>query len=126
VNPVLVVERAPDAACSVYGVPVLFNRRFANVATPPTAATVGVLLAVSAPPTGPVAMLMVTFPENVAVLPMASRAVTLTDGPIGIPAVELAGWVVNTSCVAMPPVMLKLVLVNAAPPATPADVAWSV
>ena len=101
----------------------MLSRKFEKFATPPTAATAGVLLGVSPPPTGPLAMLIVTVPLNEAVLPSASRAVTWTAGLIGMPAVLFAGCIVKMSCVAIPPVMLKALLLNA--PATPADVAWS-
>ena len=102
----------------------MFSRRFEKFATPPTAATAGVLLGVSPPPTGPLAIVIVTVPVNEAVFPSASRAVTWTAGLIGMPAVLFAGCIVKMSCVAIPPVILKVALVNV--PTTPADVAWSV
>src|SRR5205814_1448674 len=64
----------------------------------------------------------VTFPVNpVAVLLLASSAVTCTAGVIVAPADVVLGCTENTSCVAVPAVMLNAVLV-----ALPAPVAVSV
>src|SRR2546423_1554444 len=62
-------------------------------------------------------MATVTFPVNpVAVLLLASRAVTCTAGVIVAPAVVLLGCTENTSCVAGPAVILNAVLVPVAGP----------
>ena len=67
-----------------------------KVATPPTALTVVVPERV--PPPGFVPSANVTAPVNaVAVLPLASRAVTTIDGDITLPAVPLDGCVVKAS-----------------------------
>src|SRR5437879_9736068 len=92
----------------------------ANVATPPLAATVAV--PASVPPPGFVPIATVTFPVHpVAVLLLASSAVTCTAGVIAAPADVVLGSTENTSCVAVPAVMLNAVLV-----ALPAPVAVSV
>src|SRR6267142_2216815 len=81
-----------------------------NEATPATAATV--FEPVSVPPLGLVPIATVTFPVNpVAVLLLASSAVTCTAGVIAPPAVVLLGCTENTSWVAVPAVMLNVVLV---------------
>src|SRR6266851_5521430 len=68
--------------------------RFENVATPATAATVGV--AASENPAGP-ATVIVTLPVNdVIVWPLASCAVTWTAGVIATPATVCEGGTVNT------------------------------
>ena len=62
-------------------------------------------------------MASVTLPVNpVAVLLLASRAVTCTAGVIVAPAVVLLGYTENTSCVAVPAVILNAVLVPVAGP----------
>src|SRR5205814_8442644 len=69
-----------------------------------------------------VSMARVTLPVNpVAVLLLASSAVTCTAGVIVAPADVVLGSTENTSCVAVPAVMLNAVLV-----ALPAPVAVSV
>src|SRR2546422_823888 len=115
-----------------------------NEATPATAATV--FVPASVPPLGLVPIATVTFPVNpVAVLPLASCAVTSTAGVIAEPAVVLLGCTENTSCVAVPAVILNAALVPVAGPvalavsvypfptlsidspanvATPPDAAW--
>src|SRR5207244_101433 len=86
-----------------------------NVATPLTAATVAV--PDSVPPPGFVPIATVTFPVNpVAVFPCPSWAVTWTAGVIAAPAVVLLGCPVNTSCVALPAVMLNAVDVGSVKP----------
>src|SRR5947209_5896111 len=118
-NAVLVALPAP-VAVSVYPVPTLSIDSPANVATPPDAAWVAV--PDKAPPDGLVPMASVTLPVNpVAVLLLASRAVTCTAGVIVAPADVVLGSTENTSCVAVPAVMLNAVLV-----ALPAPVAVSV
>ncbi len=90
--------------------PLLSRLSPGNVATPPTAATA--VVPDSVPPLGLVPAATVTVPVNaVAVFPCASRAVTCTAGVIGAPAVVFVGWTVNTSCAAVPGVMLKPALV---------------
>src|SRR6266513_2038821 len=91
-----------------------------NVATPPTAATVFVPDRV--PVLGFVPIATVTFAVNpLAVLPLPSWAVIWTAGVISAPAVVVIGCTENTSCVAVPAVMLNAVLV-----VLPAPVAVSV
>src|SRR6266550_6101806 len=109
-NAVLVPVTGPGAlAVSVYPVPTLSIDRPANVATPADAACVAV--PDKAPPDGLVPVASVTLPVNpVAVLLLASRAVTCTAGVIAAPADVVLGCTENTSCVAVPGVML--------PPAT--------
>src|SRR5437667_12710263 len=76
-----------------------------NVATPATAATVFVPDKV--PVLGFVPIATVMFPVNpVAVLPLASWAVTSTAGVIAAPAVVVLGCTENTSCVAVPAVKI--------------------
>src|SRR2546426_546486 len=77
-----------------------------NVATPATAATV--LVPDKVPVLGLVPIATVMFPVNpVAVLPLASWAVTWTAGVIAAPATVLVGSTLKTSAVAAPAVMLK-------------------
>src|SRR2546422_651652 len=93
-----------------------------NVATPFTAATVGV--PESAPPPGLVPIATVTFPVKPdAVLPWASWAVTCTAGVMTEPAVVVVGSAEKTRCDAVPGVMLNAVLVA---PAGPVALAASV
>jgi len=69
------------------------------------------------PALGFVPIATVTFPVNpVAVLLLPSRAVTCTAGVIAAPAVVVLGGTENTSCVAVPAVMLNAVLVPVAGP----------
>src|SRR2546422_45125 len=115
-----------------------------KVATPATAATV--LVPDKVPLLGFVPIATVMFPVNpVAVLPLASWAVTSTAGVIAVPAVAVLGCTLNTSCVAVPAVILNAVLVPVTGPgalavsvypvptlsidrpvnvATPPDAAW--
>src|SRR5438034_7379237 len=82
----------------------------ANVATPATAATV--FVPVSVPLLGLVPIATVTLPvKPVAVLPLASWAVTCTAGVIAAPAVVVLGCTLNTNWVAVPAMMLNAVLV---------------
>ena len=89
--------------------PVL-SRLKKNVATPLTAATgVGPL---SVLPPGLLPNATATAPLNpVAMLPKASSARTFTAGLIWRSATVVLGWVPNTSCVAVPAVILKALLV---------------
>ena len=81
-----------------------------KLATPATADTV--LVPDKVPLLGFVPIATVTFPVNpVAVLPLASWAVTSTAGVIAAPAVVVLGCTENTSCVAEPAVMLNAALV---------------
>src|SRR5437773_9135794 len=85
-----------------------------NVATPATAATV--LVPDKVPVLGLVPIATVILPVNpVAVLPLASWAVTWTAGVIAAPATVLVGSTLKTSAVAAPGVMLNAAL--SAPPA---------
>jgi hypothetical protein len=91
-----------------------------KVATPATAATIFVPDKV--PVLGLVPIATVMFPvKPVAVLLLASSAVTCTAGVIAAPAVVVLGCTENTSWVAVPAVMVNAVLV-----ALPAPVAVSV
>src|SRR5713101_3927152 len=95
-------------AVSVYPVPPLSMNRVLKVATPLAAA-----IAVVPPSTAPfpATSATVTVPLNaVAGLPNASSAVTFTAGVIWRSATVVVGCTVNTSRVAVPLVMLKLVL----------------
>src|SRR5437773_1806374 len=81
-----------------------------KVATPATAGTVFVPDKV--PVLGFVPIATVIFPVNpVAVLPLASWAVTSTAGVIAAPATESHGATLKTSAVAVPGVMLNAALV---------------
>ncbi len=93
-----------------------------NVATPATAATVVVPERVPLPGFAPSAT--VTLPVKAgSVLPSASSAVTCRAGVIDAPAAVLLGCVVNTSCVAVPGVMVNAALVV---PVAPVALAVSV
>src|ERR671922_3069856 len=88
-----------------------------NVATPATAATLFVPDKV--PVLGFVPSATVTLPvKPVAVFPCASCAVTCTAGVIAAPAAVLVGCTLNTSCVAVPAVMLKAALAAVGEPLT--------
>src|SRR5439155_962512 len=94
-----------------------------NVATPATAATV--LVPDKVPVLGLVPIATVMFPVNpLAVLPLASWAVTWTAGVIAAPATGRAAWRQKTSTVAVPAVLLNAVLVEV--PARVAVVVWAV
>src|SRR3989442_2758993 len=94
--------------------------RFANVATPETAAAVAVPESVPPPALGP--SVTFTLPAKpVATLPSASWAVTCTAGVIAAPAVALAGCTLKTSTLGAPAVTLKAALV--APPFPPGPAA---
>src|SRR5436190_1613573 len=81
-----------------------------KLATPATAATV--LVPDKVPLLGFVPIATVMFPVNpLAVLPLASWAVTWTAGVIAAPADVLIGGTLNTSIVAPPALMLHAVLV---------------
>src|SRR6266566_4626648 len=113
-NAVLVALPAP-VAVRVYPLPTLSIDRLANVATPALAATVAVPASVPLPGFVPIAT--VTFPVNpVAVLLLASSAVTCTAGVIAVPADVVLGCTENTSCVAVPAVILNAALVPVAGP----------
>src|SRR5437762_741436 len=91
-----------------------------KVATPLTAAWVSV--PASVPLLGFVPIATVMFPVNpLAVLPPPSWSVTSTAGVIAVAAVVVLGCTENTSCVAVPAVILNTVLV-----VLPAPVAVSV
>src|SRR5205809_7782294 len=81
-----------------------------KLATPATAATV--LVPDKVPLLGFVPIATVIFPVNpVAVLPLASWAVTWTAGVIAAPATVLVGSTLKTSAVAVAGVMLNAALV---------------
>src|SRR2546429_148601 len=89
--------------------------RFANVATPETAAAVAVPESVPPPALGP--SVTFTLPAKpVATLPSASWAVTCTAGVIAAPAVALVGWTLKTSTLGAPAAPLNAAL---GPPPTP-------
>src|SRR5207244_7616807 len=84
--------------------------RSKKVATPPTAATGVVPL--SAPPPGLAPSAMLTLPVNPGTtFPSASSARTFTAGLLGRPAIVVPGGVPTTSCVAVPAVIVKELLV---------------
>src|SRR5205809_1071886 len=88
-----------------------------NVATPPLAAMVVVPASVPLP--GFVPITTVTFPvKPLAVLLLASSAVTCTAGVIAAPADVVLGCTVNTSVAAVPAVILNAVLVGRPAPGT--------
>src|SRR5437773_1877412 len=81
-----------------------------KLATPATAATV--LVPDKVPVLGLVPIAPVMFPViSLAVLPLASWAVTSTAGVIAAPAVVVLGCTLNTNCVAPPAVILNAALV---------------
>src|SRR5436190_1039625 len=144
-NAVLVPVAGPVAlAVRVYAVPTLLIDSPANVATPPDAAWVAV--PDKTPPDGLVPMVSVTLPEiGSAACRDRASAVTCTAGVIDAPADVVLGCTENTSCVAVPAVILNAVLVPVAVPvalavrvypvptllidspanvATPPDAAW--
>src|SRR5438445_5092844 len=93
--------------------------RFANVATPATAAAVAVPESVPPPALEPSVTL--TLPAKpVATLPSASWAVTCTAGVIAAPAVALVGCTLKTSTLGAPAVTLNAALVPPPTPAAPA------
>ncbi len=105
-------------AASVYPDPPLMILRFANVATPLTAATLVVPERI--PPLGFVPIASVTVPVNaVAVFPCPSSAVTCTAGVIAEPAVALDGCTENTTRAAAPAAMLNGALGTGGKPLAP-------
>src|SRR5207244_8423346 len=87
----------------------------AKVATPATAATV--LVPDKVPLLGFVPIATVMFPVNpLAVLPLASWAVTSTAGVIAAPAAVLVGCTLRTGLVCPPVGILYCVLVVACSP----------
>ena len=98
--------------------PTLLMLRFANVATPETAAAVAVPESVPPPALGP--SVTFTLPAKpVATLPSASWAVTCTAGVIAAPAVALVGCTLKTSALGAPAVTLNAALVAPPPPPPP-------
>ena len=82
-----------------------------KVATPPTALTV--VVPDSVPPAGFAPSPSDTAPTNrVAVLPLASRAVTTIDGAMAVPAGPLDGCVVKASVAGAPALTVKGALVT--------------
>src|SRR2546425_1134768 len=84
--------------------------RFAKVATPLTAATVGVPARVPLAGWVPVPRVMLAV-GAVALLPWASWTATCTAGVIAAPAAALLGDTVKTSFAAAPTPMLNALLV---------------
>src|SRR2546428_1375750 len=92
--------------------------RFANVATPETAAAVAVPESVPPPALGP--SVTFTLPAKpVATLPSASWAVTCTAGVIAAPAVALVGCTLKTNALRAPAMTLNAPLVAPPPPPPP-------
>src|SRR5207253_2102975 len=123
--PAVKIGRAPgrgraSVAVGVDPVRTLSIESPADVASRRAAAWVAV--PDKAPPPALVPIAPLTFPVNpVAVLLLASSAVTCTAGVIAAPADVVLGSTEKTSCVAVPAVMLNAVLV-----VVPAPVAVSV
>src|SRR2546427_498512 len=84
--------------------------RFAKVATPLTAATVGVPARVPLAGLVPIATVMLVV-AVVTVLPWASWTVTCTAGVIAAPAAALLGCTGKTTFAAAPPLTLSALLV---------------
>src|SRR5437773_2684762 len=114
-NAVLVVLPAP-VAVGVWRVPALSMLSPEKVATPATAATVLVPDRVPVPGFVPIATVMLPV-TPVAVFPWPSWAVTWTSGVIAAPATVGVGCTENTSCVAVPAVMLNAELLVLPAPA---------
>ena len=108
----------PLVAASVYPLPTLLSVKPEKLATPLVALTVSVPPSVLLP--GLLASATVSLPvKPVATFPSASSAVTVKPNPL--PAVTVAGgWVVMSSCVAVPGVteMALLVADVSVPPVT--------
>src|SRR5437667_510227 len=123
-NALLVTGANPLAlAANVYPVPVLLRLKSVKVAAPPTAATVVVPLSVLPPGLLPSAI--ATLPvKPVTRFPSASSARTFTAGAIWRPATVVLGGVPNTSCVAVPAVIVKELLVVELNPAAVAGRPW--
>src|SRR5438128_2677242 len=85
--------------------------RFAKVATPLTAATVGVPARVPLAGLVPIASVMLVV-AVVTVLPWASWIATCTAGVIAAPAAALLGCTVKTSFAAAPALTLYALLVS--------------
>src|SRR5207244_1690752 len=94
--------------------------RFAKVATPLTAATVGVPARVPLAGLVPIASVMLVV-AVVTVLPWASWIATCTAGVIAAPAAALLGGTVKTSFAAAPTPMLNARLVAHVSPVAAAD-----
>src|SRR5438309_12078886 len=84
--------------------------RFAKVATPLTAATVGVPARVPLAGLVPIATVMLVL-AVVTALPWASWTATCTAGVIAAPATALLGCTVKTSFVAVPTTIFDALLV---------------
>jgi hypothetical protein len=108
VNPALVAPK-------VYPVPVLLMDKLLKVATPATAAIVAVPDNVPAPGFVPIAM--ATEAVDAVRLSLASNIRTVIAGLIAEPATALLGCWPNTSLVAVPGVILKVL--DVAPVNTP-------
>src|SRR5438445_10855834 len=91
--------------------------RFAKVATPLTAATVGVPARVPLAGLVPIASVMLVV-AVVTVLPWASWTVTCTAGVLVAPAAALLGCTVNTTFAAGPALAFPTLFVAPLPPAT--------
>src|SRR5947208_2034251 len=109
-----IVWRPACVAVRVSPVTALPHTSRSRDSSPAVCATV--LVPDSVPLLGFVPIATVMFPVNpLAVLPLASWAVTSTAGVIAAPAVVVLGCTLNTNCVAPPAVILNAALV--VPPA---------
>src|SRR5712675_886833 len=103
-NAVVMSDASPvDVAASRYPVPTCAMPRFANVATPPSAAieVVPDKVAPLAPVPGTIATAMDAV-DPVTVLPKASRTATCGAGDSVAPALPFAGETVTASATAAP------------------------
>ena len=108
-----VTVRVPSENCSVNAPAVPASDRPANVATPPTAATVGVPLSVPVP----LATVAVTFEVAVVRFPCASSSCTLGCVPNAMPFTAPAGCVSMVSCATAPGASTTLPEFPTMPPA---------
>ena len=110
------------AACRVC-TPEVSIRRLVKVATPATAATVVVPCSDPPPDWIVIVTLTVESAPELTTFPFASSTLTTGCVPNAEPAVAPAGWVVTTSCVAVPGAKVTVpVLVIAEPPIFPLSV----
>ncbi|PYP13932.1 MAG: hypothetical protein DMD52_14850 [Gemmatimonadetes bacterium] len=115
------VVSCPELVVSVYPVPALSMLKSAKLATPAAAATG--IVPCSTPPDGFVPIASATLPVNpVAVLPKASRAITLTAGVIVAPACAGLGCTVNASLAAAAGAIVKALLTAVSDPAVACSV----
>ena len=114
------VVSCPELAVSVYPVPALSMLKSPKVAIPAAAATG--IVPWSTPPDGLLPITSDTLPVNpVAVLPKASRAITLTAGIVA-PACVALGCTVNASFAAAAGVIVNAALGAVSDPAVACSV----